>query len=233
MQGIPNGRTEPVKLNLGLCERIESYHSQNPSMQKDSPSTLYRQPACCYGPNKVFDNLLRSFLAIWLVLILASCLTTGIRQWPSELPEQSLFIRTYRADIQNQLVQSQKTYLEWVVGFYQGTLIHPTGWLDVEARLFRNADPLVSTSLAERVEALGILIGAEWAKANEIRIIDNRMLALWGSTLQLMQSPDEQLAAIDIILSDINELFDGRLYAEDITEARYADRLGFEVFGEF
>ena len=112
-------------------------------------------------------------------------------------------------------------------------MIYPTGWLDVEEQLIAITPPEHRDELDSRLEELGILIGAEWAKENEARLIDNRMLALWGSTLQLMVGFDEQMQAIDEVANDIDALFQGDIGKQDITEARYADKLGFEVFGDF
>ena len=168
-----------------------------------------------------------------ITLLLASCITPSIRNWPSDVPRQALFIRAYRADAENQLVQSEQAYLEWILGFYQGTLIYPTGWLDVEQVLLERSDAESKEELAARLSELGVVIGSEWAKENDERLIDNRMLALWGSTLQLIGNPEEQLTAIELMASDINRLFDGSLRKEDIVESRYAERLGFEAFGDF
>jgi hypothetical protein len=103
----------------------------------------------------------------------------------------------------------------------------------VEEVLLESTAPKSRKQLAGRLEQLGITIGAEWAKENEARLIDNRMLALWGSTLQLMQSTQERIEAIEVVSEDIDQLFAGSLRKRDIVEARYAEKLGFEVFGDF
>ena len=178
-------------------------------------------------------NLFRNLEILPLVLALASCITPSIRDWPDDVPPSNLFIRAYRADAANQVLQSEHSYLEWILGFYQGTVIYPTGWFDVERQLLDITEPEHQAVLALRLRNLGILIGAEWAKENEARLIDNRMLALWGSTLQLMQTTDARLGAIELVSQDIEALFAGALQKTDIVEARYAERLGFEVFGGF
>ena len=99
-----------------------------------------------------------------IALLLASCITPSIRNWPEEVPRQSLFLRAYRADTANQTLQTEQAYLEWILGFYQGTLIYPTGWLDVEEVLLESTEPESRAQLDERLEQLGITIGAEWAK---------------------------------------------------------------------
>ena len=175
----------------------------------------------------------RTLKILPLVLAMTSCITPSIHDWPDDVPPSHLFIRNYRADAANQALQSEQSYLEWILGFYQGTVIYPTGWLDVERQLLDITEPEHQAVLALRLGNLGILIGAEWAKENEARQIDNRMLALWGSTLQLMQTTDARLGAIELVSQDIEALFAGALQKTDIVEARYAERLGFEVFEAF
>ena len=178
-------------------------------------------------------NFLRILKTLPLVVTLASCITPSIRDWPDDVPPSNLFISAYRADAANQVLQSEQAYLEWILGFYQGTVIYPTGWLDVERQLRNITEPEQRAVLSSRLRNLGILIGSEWAKENEARLIDNRMLALWGTTLQLMQTTDARLGAIELVSQDIEALFAGNLQKTDILEARYAERLGFEVFGDF
>ena len=178
-------------------------------------------------------NFFRILKILPLVVTLASCITPSIRDWPDDVPPSNLFISAYRADAANQVLQSEQAYLEWILGFYQGTVIYPTGWLDVERQLRNITEPEQRAVLSSRLRNLGILIGSEWAKENEARLIDNRMLALWGTTLQLMQTTDARLGAIELVSQDIEALFAGNLQKTDIVEARYAERLGFEVFGGF
>ena len=174
-----------------------------------------------------------TLISLLVCLFLESCITPSIRNWPDSVPRQSVFVQAWRADKQNQQVQSQQAYLEWILGFYQGTVLYPTGWLDVEERLLQRTPPARQAELQARLEQLGIIIGSEWAKENEARLIDNRMLALWGSTLQLMEDAEQQLEAIELVASDIDALFAGALRKEEISESRYADRLGFQAFGDF
>ena len=178
-------------------------------------------------------SLIKTLNTLALIFALASCITPNTREWPDDVPQISFFVNAYRADMANQALQSEQAYLEWILGFYQGTVIYPTGWLDVERQLLISTGTEQKAVLASRLRDLGIRIGTEWAKDNEVRMIDNRMLALWGSCLQLMQGTDARLAAIDLVSQDIEALFEGALQKTDIVEARYAERLGFEVFGNF
>ena len=185
------------------------------------------------SPVREAFSLIKALVTMLLLFALASCITPNMYEWPDDVPKINLFVNAYRSDVANQALQSEQGYLEWILGFYQGTVLYPTGWLDVERQLLNSTEAEQKAVLALRLRDLGILIGTEWAKDNEARLIDSRMLALWGSCLQLMQGTEARFAAIDLVSQDIEALFEGVLQKTDIVEARYAKRLGFEVFGDF
>ncbi len=185
-------------------------------------------------PTKNASNFSRAReLATMLVgLLLASCVGPNLAEWPESIPEQQYFITAYQSDEANQQLQSRTEYLQWALSFYQGNLAYQSGWLDVEAVVLASADNNVA-KLDGQLGDLGAAIGAEWAKHNDVRRIDTRMLALWGSTLQMVEGFDLQIKSIEIISSDVSELLTGNLRKEEIVETRYADELGLEVFGGF
>ena len=186
-------------------------------------------------PTELLDSMMikPSLTILVLCLTLGACSTSSISDWPRDIPPQALFIEAYQADARNQQLQTQNEYLEWVIGFYEGTLLYPTGWQDVETQLLQGTPVSERSALQSRLTELGVVIGSEWAKDNDVRLINNRLLALWGSTLQLMVGPEQQLQAINEIGRDIDLLLLGELQREAIREARYAETLGFEVFGDF
>jgi hypothetical protein len=174
----------------------------------------------------------RAWLIVLLSISLASCIGPNLDDWPETIPEQQYFIEAYQSDGANQQLQSRTEYLEWALSFYQGNLAYQSGWLDVESVVLASANSDVEV-LDGQLGDLGALIGAEWAKHNDVRRIDTRMLALWGSTLQQVQSYDLQIKSIELISDDVSELLAGNLRKEEIVETRYADELGLEVFGGF
>ncbi|MEQ8409386.1 MAG: hypothetical protein RKH07_14035 [Gammaproteobacteria bacterium] len=186
-------------------------------------------------PTELLDSMMikPSLTILVLCLTLGACSTSSISDWPRDIPPQALFIEAYQADARNQQLQTQNEYLEWIIGFYEGTLLYPTGWQDVETQLLQGTPVSERPGLQSRLTELGVVIGSEWAKDNDVRLINNRLLALWGSTLQLMVGPEQQLLAIEEIERDIDLLLLGTLQKEDVREARYAETLGFEVFGDF
>ena len=99
-------------------------------------------------------------LSVLLCLAFTSCLAPDISNWPDNIPPQRSFDAAYLEDAQNQQLQSQQEYLEWVLSFYQGNLAYPTGWMDVEAVVLNSVLRDESTPLAMQLSELGVSIGA-------------------------------------------------------------------------
>jgi hypothetical protein len=119
------------------------------------------------------------------------------------------------------------------MSFYQGSLVAPNGWLDVQATVLTNAAPIDRNRLDSQLRNLGTEIATEWAKSNEIRSIDSRMLALWGSILRLASDPRQQQRSIEVISEDVDRLLSGSISETDIADARYERLLDLELFGDF
>ena len=161
------------------------------------------------------------------------CSVTDTIFWPEVLPEREYFEGNYKKDKDNQLVQSEVDYLDWVVSFYEGTLIAPVGWLDLQSIVEEMADPEDRLELGKQLTDLGRLISGEWAKENNKRVIDSRLLSLWGSVMQLSDDPQVQAQAILLIEKDVNALLNRQLIPEAITDERYERVLGIDLFDEF
>lgn len=172
------------------------------------------------------------FVAI-ACLFLASCIGPHLEDWPDSIPQTQVFRVAYEADEENQMRQSETEYLEWVLSFYQGNLASPSGWKDIQGYVYEAPAPEAAQELLDELSLLGIAIGREWSKHNDIRQIDTRMLSLWGSTIQLAPDFDAQKQTVELIAKDIDLLLRGSLRKQDIREKRYADILGLEMFGGF
>ena len=173
-----------------------------------------------------------SFIAA-VCLFLASCIGPNLEDWPDSIPQTQVFIVAYDADEENQGRQSETEYLEWVLSFYQGNLAYQSGWQDIQGYVYEAPVPEAEQALLEQLSLLGIAIGSEWSKHNDVRQIDTRMLSLWGSTIQLAPDFDTQKQTVAVIATDIDLLLSGSLRKQDILEERYADILGLELFGDF
>lgn len=79
----------------------------------------------------------------------------------------------------------------WFETFQRGTL-YAKGWRDITEELVAKAPAEIKCELQRRLDDLGMKIGREWSKNNDIRKIDSAMLRQWGDMLQRAaeQQPD-------------------------------------------
>ena len=178
-------------------------------------------------------------------LLLVACASSGDRllshNWPQMLPPLGYFQCSYQADPVNQRYQSEAEYLEWIRVFYQGSLLYPTGWLDVEEAILDSIkDPtLVSAPVPDRhpqqtrLQELGAAIAAEWARHNDVRLIDNRLLALWGATLQFAPNGTELTRYIEVIAVDIEGILARQLDPAAVNSRKYEESLQIPLFEDF
>ena len=162
--------------------------------------------------------------------LLAACGSTGtLSNWPEPLPARSHFVEQYQQDAVNRRVQSQEDYLTWVIRFYEGSLMVPQGWHDLTGGLSDDLPESDARLLALKRRELGMLIAAEWAKNNDVREIDTKMLTLWGSVMQQELQPNTRLAALNQILGDVQAILNGRLPPGAVTRSRYEEKLGISL----
>ena len=183
--------------------------------------------------SKAVNSSRRPLFIAAVCLFLASCIGPNLEDWPDSIPQTQVFIVAYDADEENQGRQSETEYLEWVLSFYQGNLAYQSGWQDIQGYVYEAPAPEAKHELLEQLYLLGIAIGSEWSKHNDVRQIDTRMLSLWGSTIQLAPDFDTQKQTVEVIAIDSDLLLSGSLSKQDILEERYADILGLELFGDF
>ena len=181
-----------------------------------------------YGCKKLSCQILSG-----LIILFQGCVAPNETLWPANIPQREYFDSTYARDRENQLVQTKADYLRWVLSFYEGTLIAPNGWLDLQAVVLEMADPKDRLELGNRLTTLGRLISGEWAKENDKRVIDSRMLSLWGSIMQLVYDPRIQGQAVSLIERDVKALLDRQLTPEAIVDERYEKDLGIDLFDGF
>ena len=178
-------------------------------------------------------SLMKFVLISATCLAFLACQSNRIAQWPDALPDRELFIAAYAEDIANQGRQTQREYLTWILSFYEGNLIYASGWVDVQAMVLANTAPLDRNGLHVSLQELGASIAAEWAKHNDLRGIDSRMLSLWGSVLQIASSSEARQHSIEVISADVDSLLNGSLLAAEIQDSRYEQILELDLFGGF
>lgn len=166
--------------------------------------------------------------AVLGVIVLAALASgcVGLRDplgdWPSALPPANYFVSAYEQDSRLDDYQPLDDYLYWVRRFYEGTALYPRGWSDI------SADILAETEDAERIRErerrltmLGRDIAAEWAKHNDVRLVDNRHLAVWGEAAGRSIGEDNVDETLAKIAEDLDQLLAQDLAPEAITADRY------------
>ncbi|MFT4888256.1 MAG: hypothetical protein ACI8V0_002489 [Pseudohongiellaceae bacterium] len=176
---------------------------------------------------------LRLVCLMQIAILCSACSLNNLEDWPQGLPEVASFVEAYNADPVNQRQQELGVYLYWVTAFYEGNIAYPTGWNDVESIILDETGDERDEGFSEKLLGIGISIASEWSKENSIRKIDNRMLAMWGSILQIALADGKHRQAADLIAKDIDALFSGALDATDLNDARYESQLELELFGGF
>lgn len=165
-----------------------------------------------------------------LLLCLAACANSRVlTDWPPTTPDQQVFLRAYASDTDNQQVQTNIEYLTWVVRFYEGWELMPTGWNDMTPVILNDLEPEQAEAVAQMRDELGKLIASEWAKDNEQRIIDTGMLSLWGGVMIAALDPQVRIDAIELITDDVERLLTGELAPSLINDARYTERLSIKL----
>ena len=165
-------------------------------------------------------------LAVALCVFSACSSTRVLERWPESLPEQHHFLSYFHEDVDNQLVQTDIQYMTWVLRFYEGWELMPTGWQNIEENMLFDLSAQEHELVRAQMAELGALISAEWAKDNSVRLIDSAMLSLWGAVMQADFSSQARIAALTQIHADVRALLGGELTPEAINEQRYVDTLG-------
>jgi hypothetical protein len=176
---------------------------------------------------------LRFVCLMHIAILCSACSLNNLEDWPQDLPEVANFVEAYNADPVNQQQQELGVYLYWVTAFYKGNIAYPTGWNDVESIILDETGDERDDGFSEKLLGIGISIASEWSKENAIRKIDNRMLTMWASILQIALADGKHRQAADLIAADIDALLSVTLDAADLNDARYESLLELELFGGF
>lgn len=164
------------------------------------------------------------YVFMFVVLALQGCATQQVKVpiWPGELPPRTYFLDQYQQDVVNKNSQSLDEYLKWVIRFYKGWDLYPSGWDNItqEVLLKINKYPAAG-EIRVKLDRLGLIISAEWAKNNKTRIINTRLVALWGNSLIKSLEHGETLQLINRVAADINNLLTRKLAVDAIATDRY------------
>lgn len=83
----------------------------------------------------------------------------------------------------------------WFETFQRGTFFAP-GWREITARLIEKTPQTLKEKIKQELDALGNRIGCEWSRDNDIRKIDNTMIAKWGNMLRQAEKEPEKIPQV-------------------------------------
>lgn len=129
------------------------------------------------------------------MLSCAGCITSSGRS------SDPFFDRAWNQDASNRAVQSRAEYLRWVDSFYEGAAFQP-GWVQRQAELCGPLAPAEALFAEPRLETLGRVLAAEWAKDNRVRRIDSDMLRRIAGILSEARDAGRLIAAVDEVLEE-------------------------------
>ena len=173
----------------------------------------------------------RNYLTIlFATLTLSACsILYPTDDWPEQLPAQGYFIDSYQSATDNQAYQEMDSYLNWIKVFYLGSALSP-GWMDLTEGLLYEAPANKEQEYAQTMDSLGLLIGAEWAKNNAVRLIDTRCASVWRDALVEAVELGDLENYMQRFEEDVNAIFEGSLSKEEIVFTRYYEENTFDFF---
>ena len=163
---------------------------------------------------------LRGLLGLLCCALLVSCSSMEPAQTPPDAAEDPWFAAQYEQDDANQAVQERQEYLSWIQRFYNGMNRIP-GWQFMSEQVVEKAPVDEQAEVSQRLNSLGRVIAAEWAKDNRVRLITTRMVNIWRQALEEAVSQEELLPYLEQVETDIERLLAERLPPEEIEFERY------------
>ena len=156
-----------------------------------------------------------------LLAALSSCSTTPrVEDWPDNMPPVSYYVDAWQLDESNQRLQVLDDYLVWIRRFYEGFNIAP-GWFNLTEQVFERLPASRHEVIGNRLYELGRIISVEWAKHNDVRLIDTRNAAIWRDALQESLSKNDLDNYLERVEADIAAMLAGTLTRSDIEFERY------------
>jgi len=152
------------------------------------------------------------FSGLWLVFP-SSAHAQG--KTDSCLPCKDIQHAANLAAIEKRLLQANNDSLElldnkarnWYSKFQEGGLFFD-GWQEISEDVVAKVPDENKIKTKVTMLALGIKIGCEWSKENDVRKISTAMLQDWGGELRktVTDSPDNLVVVISSIESEVDEL---------------------------
>ena len=166
------------------------------------------------------------FLPGTLLILVCGCITPQYipGQWPTGMPAESFYQKMYDLDEENQKHQPRELYLTWILRFYKGYSIAP-GWHPTEASIYKDMTDEQYRVMAPKMDYLGQIMSAEWAKSEQVRRINTGMLQIWAGVMRKALKIGRMGEVVDRVLTDVESLLRSETEPKAITFKRYKDLL--------
>jgi len=162
-------------------------------------------------------------LIILTCVLTQSCTSLTLNDsWPNNLPAKERFIESCKNKQGCSTYSQTAEHLNWIKRFYFGSLLYSTGWHEMTDRVIATVDEHhLKAPTKQRLDDLGFTIANEWARDNDVRLIDSRMLVIWGNALSTSADKKEQVTFISQVEEDVRQVLNGSLKSQEITDERY------------
>lgn len=170
--------------------------------------------------------ILRLLAFAMLVSSLFACSNTQKlarnENWPNTMPPRNYFVKAYEADEINREIQTQQEYMTWIVRFYNGWELYGRGWTKMTNELLEQVeDPTEAKEIKHKIDRIGRLVSAEWAKKSDTRTIYLRHVSIWGNALLESLDRDQALELVTRVNQDVDDLLAHKINPGVITAERY------------
>ena len=163
----------------------------------------------------------KNLFLIMILYCLSGCsLISTDQQWPESVYPQEYFLAAFRADEAAGQYQTEDDYLLWVNRFYNGYSLAP-GWLNLTRQVLERLEEPYSSEVSERLYIIGGIIASEWAKDNDVRLLDTRNASVWRDALVEALDRGDLDNYMIRVENDVASIMAGELAREDIYFERY------------
>lgn len=126
----------------------------------------------------MFFILMRRFILQSSVLLLAVSVASA-QEMPAQIEDHGPLV-SLETSVLSALSEEEKS---WYSKFHDGIMFFD-GWRTISNKILSVFPPEIVEEKKPSVQRLGIKIGAEWCRDNEMRRITTKMLQAWGSRIR-------------------------------------------------
>ncbi len=132
----------------------------------------------------------------------SNCLPCEAIQHAANLSEIEKFLQQGNPQT---VAQLDKEAQEWFGTFQEGGMLFD-GWKDISDKVIGNVPEKEKVQTKLQMLALGVRMGCEWSKENDIRKISTKMLKNWGK--EIRKAVDDRPDEISLVINRIEDEVD-------------------------